>query len=419
MWRTVPCEKTKKRGGASHDPPQTGLRRESLGVSFAVNDASPKKLNKKLRELSSAMYKRSVPSGSPYAAFVSEVLLPNIKSRVEVFLSEEAPIFGPSIRVPNNVSSSPYCAAEQKDEHQVSQCHSGAAVRLVGLGVGGFHPDESLSGFLQMAALLAMRLTCEAAIRSYEDRNKAKKKVQKDEMQEVEQRNSDPGEVEPVPRDVCGEVEKVKLFTCVYDPVFSSFHQECCKLLSVEIDSENKQGQYRVELNSTQPRSLLIVFAPHCPWALLHNLFTANWPSLKGIDLNSGSEALPPHLLHSLYPFSHLLVVGNDVRECPLSAGKVCFLHPDFLSVLHIVPEEGETRKKKKRGLNSATSGGLRDAKEREEVAEISHEAWYQAFSCTVVSQFRKDIAPLELARRLLKVSPTAPNQIKESLELV
>lgn len=161
--------------------------------------------------------------------------------------------------------------------------------------------------------------------------------------------------------------------------------------------------------------SLLIIFAPHLPWGLLHNLFAANWnrPSCGNVSLNlkkapkyakqknsvcvqeelkkhsnfcvfeeeekmtekkEGKEEditcanlspslIPSPLKSDHHPLHHLLVISNDPRHAPLLSNppKWCVFHPSFPSLLNIIPAAPSARARN--GKRNKMRQGRKDRK--------------------------------------------------------
>lgn len=123
--------------------------------------------------------------------------------------------------------------------------------------------------------------------------------------------------------------------------------------------------------------SLLIIYAPHTPWVLLHNLFAANWcpyssvtgkfptpkpsnqhrkenhrfVSLEKQQNNTVSSSVTQEgvdgrrCLHTAFapfhPLHHVLVISNDPRNVPLLSRPPnwCVFHPTFPSLFRILPD--------------------------------------------------------------------------------
>ncbi|PWV06017.1 hypothetical protein C3747_121g54 [Trypanosoma cruzi] len=160
-------------------------------------------------------------------------------------------------------------------------------VHLIALGIGPFSRQESRSGFLQMAFLLALKKECENVIKK-QSKSLAPAAVRA-------QVDTFPGAGATCLS--CGG--SPGLFTSFFDPVAGELYACCCEKLGVIMEKENRYGAYTPnDLNA-----LLIAYLPHCPWALLRNLFVSNL-------LPCREFAGAGHVGQ----LGSVLVVGNDLR---------------------------------------------------------------------------------------------------------
>ncbi|KEG12967.1 hypothetical protein DQ04_01301110 [Trypanosoma grayi] len=174
-----------------------------------------------------------------------------------------------------------YLSAHAKD--------SLTGVHLVALGIGPFSREESRSGFLQMALLLAVRSECESILRRPAASLAASAASTGIADVDAEAGTTDLSQNAPP-----------ALTTTFFDPVTNELHARCCEQLGVRMEEQNRYGAY----TPAGPHAVLIAYLPHSPWALLRNLFVSN--AMPGAD--SASE-------NQLQRLRCTLVIGNDVRE--------------------------------------------------------------------------------------------------------
>lgn len=310
-------------------------------------------------------------------------------------------------------------------------------VLLYGLGIGAFHPDESKASFLQMAAFVALQRECLEVIDTW-------------------MKNASP------------PTQEARLRTFFFDPCTTALHWDCCGLLDIEVEQQNRMGWYCASVPQ-EPRSddipvgdrtLLIVYAPHCPWPLLHNLFAANWPVAGKPATTTNARSLEEHaeeksgyfMLHDLH------VIGNDPREAPLdgsvvvstkkkSKGKLLVFHPEFVSLLKIAPplvltdlhvgdnmnvEHSGTRNGKQDctdvavKTNASHIDDMRASSCEEEAlasgstfgANVSTDDLFQAFYGTASYCLREDQPKEKLLTQLRQISSKPPVRITSSSEL-
>ncbi|EKF33292.1 hypothetical protein MOQ_002838, partial [Trypanosoma cruzi marinkellei] len=195
-------------------------------------------------------------------------------------------------------------------------------VHLIALGIGPFSRQESRSGFLQMAFLLALKKECESVI-------------------QTQSKSSAPAamgtqvNIFPVAGATCLYCEgSPALHTSFFDPVAGELHACCCEKLGVIMEKENRYGAYTPnDLNA-----LLIAYLPHCPWALLRNLFVSNL-----LPCREFAGAGHVGQLRSI------LVVGNDLRG---RARRDNDFMEALIPFLHFVKVRAEQKRGNPRGVD-------------------------------------------------------------------
>lgn len=343
------------------------------------------------------------------------------------------------------------------DEDAVSHSRS-VSIHLKGLGIGRFDPDDSVCSFLQMGAFIALQTECKRAIKAFYKRWNRKREEgnpshRQEEVGGVEQccphiaftaTFFDPACRTSFYHECCqsfGIVPETENKNGAYavDELSRAGHSSLNPLLSSSSSSKNgvlsmvqtprnftDEGKRTLErslsleknrclLSSVLPSdgssripagscdtsfssSFLIVYAPHIPWVVLHNLFAANWcnpvptppsrvpqtmqepftsrtscdmhegidgnhhfsPLLEKINSNEKKEVredlacLRTVPISSGHPLLHLVVISNDPRNVPLLSQppKWCVFHPSFPSLFCILPSIPScvTRSGKRRG---------------------------------------------------------------------
>ncbi|ORC88262.1 uncharacterized protein TM35_000171340 [Trypanosoma theileri] len=161
-------------------------------------------------------------------------------------------------------------------------------IHLVALGIGPFSRQESHSGFLQMALLLAIQNECECFLR------KSAKSCRIDGIGNITETTL------TQELNTSSQRETTKLITRFFDPAISDLHARCCERFGIVVESENCYGAY----TPSGEHDLLVAYLPHSPWTLLRNLFIANIKTFNDLA-NDKQEGF----------LQRTLVIGNDLRE--------------------------------------------------------------------------------------------------------
>lgn len=343
-WRTVPFTKTSSRNREDHH-----LHSSTTGGptnTAVLQSANPNNLAKKLRAASVSLSGLPNTTTSSFR-FVSQVVLPFVKANVGELLHQ---------------------ILTKGGEGAAARVES-VTVRVVGLGIGAFHPAESKASFLQMAAFLSIVKACQRLCSS----------------------------------------ENVRVEASCFDPCMKAFHKKCCDCLQVAVDGNQRGAYAAVDQHSGHPQ-LMVIYAPHAPWSLLHNIFVANWPSLSNSE-----ESDPVHALR------HLLVIANDPREAPLlrSHETLCVLHSDFPSLFTLTSMADQSSVQKPRRREAED---MDDEANEGQAAHIGNgmscnEA-SAAFDGTACYRVRRDLTDAEVLQKLSSISPKPPTHIKHASEM-
>lgn len=406
---------------------------------------------------------------------VPEVFLPSLRHEVREFLERVVKFSLPNASVCMNADEGKTCPAPTLHYPELH-------IELVGLGIGPFHPNENVSGFLQMSAFIALQLECKREIASFlKDWEKKQPKCNQNSSSEVGRKGE--SRVAASFSSCTSDVPSPRVLfeTKFFDPICNcSFYQECCKSFNIVVEKENKRGAYAVEdyssssINScfcfssslTSPQSsvirtggkresleledkvtsqnknssvsegccapsisanvesfssagkncmnsfsssLLIIYAPHIPWVLLHNLFAANWSphsfvsgkfptpktnnqhrkekhcfvslehqhstnvSFSAIQERVEEERCLRTAFTPFHPLHHVIVFSNDPRHVPLLSRPPhwCVFHPAFPSLFRILPDTpcwgtGYEKNKKSSRKNYRRKAEIQSEEQRE-----------------------------------------------------
>ncbi|CCW70692.1 unnamed protein product [Phytomonas sp. Hart1] len=304
------------------------------------------------------------------------------------------------------------------------------SIRLIALGIGPFDRQQDqqqhLAGFLQMSAFLALRDACQRAINLISGEFAQSLSVStgavcdaKDGMNGAA--SSPPQQHVPHSHSQPTNKDVIHFHTCFYDPICGPLHRLCCQRLAIEVETHNTCGVYRPE-NTSQ---LVIVFAPHCPWGLLHNLLVANWPSSSSPTKGERHSGSGGHICNKpALPLRRVLLFANDLRGFPFAPGEPSawalwsLSHEGLRSCLAIEPLRGQTRGKatrsRTRPIDASTSmalaadgeyARLRDRDLAEESAEatlgVSPQGLLAAFSDLAFMCVKEELSDTEITARL------------------
>ncbi|KAH9578607.1 hypothetical protein LSM04_000494 [Trypanosoma melophagium] len=161
-------------------------------------------------------------------------------------------------------------------------------IYLVALSIGPFSRQESRSGFLQMALLLAMQNECECFLRKSVKSCMPKATGDITDTTLTQEFNMEPPK------------EMTTLITSFFDPAISDLHAHCCEKFGIVVEAENRYGAY----TPIGEDDLLIAYLPHSPWTLLCNLFISNVKLFHSLANDTRENFL-----------QRTLVIGNDLRE--------------------------------------------------------------------------------------------------------
>ncbi|CCW62857.1 unnamed protein product [Phytomonas sp. EM1] len=317
------------------------------------------------------------------------------------------------------------CEGEGNDravEEPHPKTSSFLSVRLIALGIGPFDrqkgQQQHLAGFLQMSALIALRDACQRAINSVSvvsvmslststdaklDANSTMDAVATPPQPQQQQHKKHP----------CSQSKNrniIPLNTSFYDPICNQLHSLCCQRLGIEVETNNTHGVYR----PANEHQLLILFAPHCPWGLLHNFFVSNWPCPSS-PVKGGKSAVNGHCLPDppAVALRQVLLISNNLQCAPLcstapsASSQWSLYHEGLCSCLEVQPLQGgpdphlqgKTRRK-------CRTSEVDDEDLAEEAAEATLEAsprsLRDAFSDLALMRVKGELSDAEVTARLL-----------------